>query len=194
MPIPKLSLRRSRLKKGRGGFSHADFSENVVKLRNLDNLSLGELAAQLFNEQRQREDCDSASKVAAGDGSLFEKEQHVVGVQIRRGKMHEPPTVGQIDHHRPKVHQPLVNSLLGTRSRFDPVEFDSRPPGRFAYDFHGETGKPARRANLDRRIVLKTDAQRTGWNSRSASVEVPKREDSRYGYHSAGRDASYPSA
>src|SRR6185436_5041587 len=149
-------------------------------LRDLHNLRFGELAAQLPNEQRQPEDCDRPPKVAAGNGRPLEKEQHVVAVQIRRSKMHELPTVGQIDHHRPKVYQPLAKSLLGTRSRFDPVEFDSGPLGRVAHDFDAETGKAAGGANLDRRIVLKTDAQGMGWrNIRSASVEVPKREESR---------------
>ncbi len=63
--------------------------------------------------------------------------------------MHELPTVGQIDHHRPKVYQPLAKSLIGTRSRFDPLEFDSGPLGSVAHDFHAETGKAARGANLD---------------------------------------------
>jgi hypothetical protein len=56
--------------------------------------------------------------------------------------------VGQIDHHRPTVYQPLAKSLLGTGPRFDPLEFDSGPLGCIAHDFHAETGKAASGANL----------------------------------------------
>ena len=89
---------------------------------------------------------------------------------------------------------PFPKSLIGTRSRFDPVEFDSGPSGRVAYDFHTETGKAGRGADLDRGIVLKTDPQGAVWKRRRASVEVPKCEESRYRSRSADRDGSRPSA
>ena len=90
----------------------------------------------------------------------------MAAVHIRRGKMHELSTVGPIDHQRPKIHKPFPKSLIGTRSRFDPLEFDPGPSGRVAYDFHAETGEAGRGADLDRRIVLKTDPQGAGWNGR----------------------------
>ena len=99
--------------------------------------------------------------------------------------MHELPTVGPIDHQWPKIHKPFPKSLIGTRSRFDPVEFDAGPSGRFPYDFHAETGEACRGADLDRRVIFETDPQGAGWNGRPPSLEVPNREEYRYGCPSA---------
>ena len=103
--------------------------------------------------------------------------------------MHELSTVGPVDHQRPEIHKPLPKSLIGTRSRFDPVKFDAGPSGRFPYDFHAETGEAGRGADLDRRVVFETDPQGAGWNGRPPSLEVPNREEYRYGCPSADHDS-----
>ena len=43
MPFPKFALRRPRLEKRRSGFPRAHFFQNVVELRDFDDLSFGEM-------------------------------------------------------------------------------------------------------------------------------------------------------
>src|SRR6185295_13134014 len=84
-------------------------------------------------------------------------------------------TVRKIDHQWPKVYQPLSESFVGTRPSFNPFQLDSGSFRCFIHSLHSKAGKTIFRANLDRRIALKTDAEGTlGWR-RYPSRDEPKR-------------------
>jgi hypothetical protein len=94
----------------------------------------------------------------------------VTAVHVWRSEVHVLSTLWPIDHQRPKIDDLSAKCLIRTRSRFNPLKFDPGPSSRIAYYVHAQTGEAGGRADLNGRIVLKTDPQGTGWNGRRAST------------------------
>jgi hypothetical protein len=67
-------------------------------------------------------------------------------------------TLGQVDHSRPKIDQPSLQRLFGTRPSFDPLQRHASALRRFSHSLNREAGEAALCPNLHRRNLLKTDA------------------------------------
>ena len=194
MPFSKLALRRPCLEKGRGGFPRADCFRTSWKS------GISTICAS-GNWPRNCRTCSGNLKTAIGP----RKSRPRTGVPSRRSstlllcKYGGAKCTNFRRWGKSTINgQRSTSPLRKASSELVPVSTQSSSiPARLAAPLTISTlrpEKPFRGANLDRRIVLKTNAQRMGWSRRSASVEVPKREESGYRSYSADRDGSHPSA
>jgi hypothetical protein len=82
-------------------------------------------------------------------------------------------TLGQVDHNRPKIHQPSLQRLVGTRPGFNPLQGHTRTLRRFSYGLNRETGEAVLCPNLHWWNLLKTDAQSALRDKWRVDNEVP---------------------
>src|SRR5580765_1646762 len=149
----------------------------VFEVRDLHNMRFRKLFPRLFNLKWHLENCDAALKPAIRIRRPIADQQNVATVHPRPGKMYVLSTVRIIDHQWPKVYQPLSESFVGTRPRFNPFQLDSGSFRCFVHGLHRQTGKTVFGANLDWRIALEPDAKRTLGDRRQPSREIPNREN-----------------
>ena len=88
--------------------------------------------------------------------------------------MHALTAVGEVGHKRPKVHESATECLLGTRSRFDPLQFHSGAVGSIAYDINRESREAIFSPNLDWWNVLETNSQNTSLDGRPVDRDIPR--------------------
>ena len=115
-------------------------------------------------ERAAARNCDRASGSRGRGPSSLERARCCAN----KAEQNATAVVGQIDHHRPRSTSPCEKDS-SELVPVSPIEFDS---ARWCWsDFYAKTGS-AGGANLDRRIVLKTNAQgRVG--TYGISVEYP---------------------
>jgi hypothetical protein len=90
------------------------------------------------------------------------------------------PPFGQIGHQGPKIDQPFLERLVGTRSGLDPLQPKAGTLGGFIDHLNCETRETAVRTNLNWRIRLKADAKGTMRNRGQPRSEIPQRQSTCY--------------
>src|SRR5438045_1794691 len=100
----------------------------------------------------------------------------MIPTQPGLAEVYELPSLGQVGHQGPEVHQPLPKGFLRTGAGFDPLQPDVGALRRVVYNFDRETAKTAFRAQLKRGVLFKTDAQRSPRDRWQPLCIIPKRK------------------
>jgi hypothetical protein len=127
--------------------------------------------------KRHLEKGDAACKPWVRDCRSGTEQQGVTAVQPWPREVDMFPAVGQVGHQRPKVDQPLLKRLIGTRAGFHPLQVHAGAFRRFVYRLHRKTGKANVCTYLNRRVVLEADAQRTLRDWGQPDLKVPKQQN-----------------
>jgi hypothetical protein len=84
--------------------------------------------------------------------------------------------VGKVGHDRPEIDLAATERFLRTHSGLDPLQGNSGTPGRLADGLNRKPGRMAPGSNLERRNVLKADAEGAVRDRRGSDLKIPIRE------------------